>query len=1669
MDEERDRHAVAVVGLGAILPDAPDVAAFWRNVTESRYSISEVPSERWDPAVYYDPDPTAPDKSYSKIGGWVREWEWDPLAWHLPVPPTVGASMDDGQKWAIACTHAALTDYGHPGRSMDGERTAVILGNAMAGERHYLTALRIYFPEFADELERAPSFEALPEQVRGRIVEEMHTGVGERFPGITEDTMPGELGNIIAGRVANLFDFKGPNFIIDAACASAMAAFSTACEGLADRDFDLAISGGIDHNMGASSFIKFCKIGALSATGTRPYGEGADGFVMGEGAGVFVLKRLADAERDGDRVYAVVRALAGSSDGRGKAITAPNPLGQRLAVERAWLRAGVSPATATMVEGHGTSTRVGDVVEVHGLTDVFGDGALAPGSIALGSVKSNIGHLKAAAGAAGLLKTILALHHKVLPPTLHAERRNPDIDFDHSALRPNTELRDWIVPAGHVRRAGVSAFGFGGTNFHAVLEEYVPGRPLDGNGHRNASVGARGFGAETVPANTPATGPATAKAPLRGATVIGAASADGLIARLTTVKAAVDAGETPAASAPLRADLDAPERIAIDFADARELSQKADLALKAFAADDPAAWRMLRARGVFRGRGPAPKVAFLYPGQGSQYADMLGDLRRTEPIVAHVFEEADRVMEPLLGRPLSELIFVDRNDAVAVAAAEEELKQTAITQPAVLAVDAALTRLLDAYGIRPDMVMGHSLGEYAALTAAGALPFGDALEAVSARGREMTNIHVEDAGAMAAVFAPIDEIERIVAESDGYVEIANINSTTQCVIGGATDAVLAAVARCTDAGFQAVPLPVSHAFHTAIVAPASEPLRAALIRLNLRPPELPIVANVTGESYPMGSDVVPEMLDILARQVASPVQFVKGLQTLYEDGVRMFVEVGPKKALQGFVDDVLGGDDVASLFTNHPKVGDVASFNQALCGLYAAGLGRAVDDGVPGAPVEASRPAGATVARAADSAAPVDAELSGLFAEFLERSRAIVERQEAGSRPPDLPEPIVITGAALGLPGTERVFDDDNLQRILDGEVFIDHVPERFRKAILDKHIRRLVKSEDGQPTFELIEDAADVIKLAARGGALDLEEQFGISPERVPALDRSTRLAVGAGIDALRDAGLPLVLHYKDTTTGRKLPDRWGLPDALRDDTGVIFASAFPGLDSFVDDLNRYHEDHARREEVRILEEVRGRMSGADPTAIAEIDRRIHELRTQIEDEPFHFDRRFLFKALSMGHSQFAEIVGARGPNMQINSACASTTQAVALAEDWIRADRCRRVVIVAGDDATSDNLLEWILAGFLSSGAAATDDIVEDAAIPFDRRRHGMIVGMGAAALIVESADAARERGIRPICQVLAAVSANSAFHGTRLDVHHISQVMEGLVSSAERRWGIDRRAIAAETMFVSHETYTPARGGSAAAEVEALRSVFGDDADSIVVANTKGFTGHPMGVGIEDVVAVKALETGIVPPVPNFKEVDPDLGTLNLSKGGSYPVRYALRLAAGFGSQIAMTLTRWVPSPDGSRRAPDELGFDYRVEDRSAWDGWLAAITGRADPRLEVSTRQLRVMDDGHAPADAPAARRGRLAACPGRGSEPGTDGGTGRGRRSRATTPDGGGGAGSTGGPVAGRRGHRSRRRPRAHPGRGDHRVPVGHAGPGPRPGGGPRGRHRQAGRDLRHDP
>src|SRR3954469_11829205 len=520
-------HAIAVVGVGAILPDAPNAAAFWKNILDRRYSITEVPPERWSINSYYDPDPSAPDKTYSKIGGWVRGFSFD---WQrFRIPPRVAAAMDEGQQWAVSIAAAALADYGFPDRRLDQENTGVILGTAMGGELHYQTHLRVAFPEYTNALADVASFQQLPADVRANILIGWRNQIGKRLPPITEDSMPGELANIVAGRVANVLNLRGPNFITDAACASTFAAIASAVQMLSQHRCDAVITGGVDRNMGPSSFVKFCKIGALSASGTRPFGDGADGFVMGEGSAAFLLKRLADAERDGDRIYAVIRGVGASSDGKGKGITAPNPVGQVLAIQRAWQHARIDPATATLVEAHGTSTKVGDVVEVESLSKVFA--GAERGRIALGSAKSNIGHLKAGAGAAGMLKTVMALHEKILPPTLNSERSNPNIDFPATPFALNHAAREWERRSGYARRAGVSAYGFGGTNFHVVLEEYVPGLSTS---ERKQFTGAsidegRKTNDESVAtsATQPSSlvvRPSSAAKPLRGILALGAAT-----------------------------------------------------------------------------------------------------------------------------------------------------------------------------------------------------------------------------------------------------------------------------------------------------------------------------------------------------------------------------------------------------------------------------------------------------------------------------------------------------------------------------------------------------------------------------------------------------------------------------------------------------------------------------------------------------------------------------------------------------------------------------------------------------------------------------------------------------------------------------------------------------------------------------------------------------------------------------------------------------------------------------------------------------------------------------------------------------------------------------------------------------------------------------------------
>ena len=738
-------NAVAIVGVGAILPDAPDAAAFWRNVPAGRYSISEVDPARWDPALYYDADPHAPEKTYSKIGGWVRDWDWNPLAWKLPIPPKVGEAMDDGQKWAVACTRMALSDAGWPDRPLDLDRTAVIIGNALAGEQHYLTTLRIMFPELARELEGTEGFAALPAEVRATIERELRADFDDWLPGITEDTMPGELSNCIAGRVSNLFNLHGPSFTTDAACASALAAMDATVDGLLRREFDVAITGGVDRNMGVNAFVKFCAIGALSPTGTRPYADGADGFVMGEGAGLFVVKRLADAVRDGDRIYAVVRGVGGASDGKGKGITAPNPIGQRLAVERGWHNAGLSPAECTSDRGPRHLDARGGCGRAQ-----RADGGFRRRAAGAGIDRARLGQVehRPPEGGGGSRRDAqgdarAARQGAAAEPQLRAPEPQPRLDHvsvrrQHRAARlgdrrrahtsrgrQRVRLRRHELPH---RDGGVRPGSPGTRTAHRRRRRRrrigVDRRQIRSQSRLRRPRRSRA-GWPPVAAAPVATAESRlgAKPPLRGALVLGAATEEELANELRTALARGAPGAPPRSdSCRAPTTLRAPERIAIDYADGADLVTKAEMALKLMQSGNSAAWPALRgARDLPRQRRSRARSRSCTPARARSTRtcspSCAGASRSSPTCSTRPTRSCRRCSRAARSRTSSSPMPTIRPRS---RRPRRSCARTEITQPAVITVDVALTRLLAEYGIAPDMVMGHSVGEYGALVAAGA-------------------------------------------------------------------------------------------------------------------------------------------------------------------------------------------------------------------------------------------------------------------------------------------------------------------------------------------------------------------------------------------------------------------------------------------------------------------------------------------------------------------------------------------------------------------------------------------------------------------------------------------------------------------------------------------------------------------------------------------------------------------------------------------------------------------------------------------------------------------------------------------------------------------------------------------------------------------------------------
>ena len=856
---------VAIIGMSCFLPKAPDIRTYWNNILSKINAVTEVPPERWDWRKYYDPDPAESDKVNSKWGGFLDPVRFDPSSYGMP--PNSLASIEPIQLLTLAAVRAAVADAGYLDRDLPRDRTAVILGVsggiADLGQQY---AVRSALPSLFDS-------------VPARLLSQLASW--------SEDSFPGILPNVVAGRVANRFDLGGVNFTIDAACASSLAAVYLACRELEAGTSDMIIVGGADTIQNPFAYLCFGKTHALSPRGhCAAFDESADGIAISEGVGILLLKRLADAERDSDRIYAVIKGVAGSSDGRDRGLTAPRPEGQKSALDRAYAKAGVSPVTVGLVEAHGTGTVAGDRVELETLNRVFDAAGAVAQSCAIGSVKSMIGHTKSTAGVAGLIKVALALHHKVLPPTMHVSTPNPGAQQPRSPLYVNTEVRPWVhADSDFPRRAGVSAFGFGGTNFHAVVEEYT------GN-YFNSDEG-----------NSPHVWPSELL-------LWSGESRCEIQAALAQLADALERGARPqlcdlAYSVWQAARKHSGLTLAMAVNSLDDLRDKVEWSANALKEGFSAA--VLSSKKISFTDNPLARggsTAFLFPGQGSQYPGMLNELAIYFSEVRERFEAATRVLKGKLPRGLATYVFppprFHEHDRQADL---DALTATAVAQPALGAAGLAMYRLLGACSVHAAMAAGHSYGEYAALCAAGTFDEETLYALSEARGRCIAESSAGEPGSMASVAADYSRTAAIVDGIEG-VWIANINSPSQTVISGKCHAVDAAIRQVEQAGIGSRRLPVACAFHSPLMSNARGQLARIIQNVTLTAPRLPTFSNVSTEPYPNDAD---EAAELLTEQLVRPVRFAEQIQAMYDAGARVFVEAGPAQVLSGLVDQILDG------------------------------------------------------------------------------------------------------------------------------------------------------------------------------------------------------------------------------------------------------------------------------------------------------------------------------------------------------------------------------------------------------------------------------------------------------------------------------------------------------------------------------------------------------------------------------------------------------------------------------------------------------------------------------------------------------------------------------------------------------------------------------------------
>ncbi|OQY47348.1 MAG: hypothetical protein B6242_05230 [Anaerolineaceae bacterium 4572_78] len=864
LNSQLHKTPIAIIGMASIFPKAKNLQEYWNNIIKKIDCITDVPISRWNIDDYYDPDQTAPDKTYCKRGGFIPNIDFNPMEFGLP--PNILEVTDVSQLLSLVVTRDALIDAGYYKAAQEIlNRTGVVLG--VGGGQKLITPLtcRLQYPVWRKVLKSS----GLSDNEIEPIVDKMKMA----YIRWEENSFPGMLGNVIAGRVAN------------AACASSLSAIRLAISELTEHRSDMMISGGVDTDNSIFMYLCFSKTPAFSKSDrVRTFDTNSDGMMIGEGLGMLILKRLEDAKRDNDRIYAIIKGIGASSDGKYKSIYAPRPQGQSLALQRAYADAGFEPNTIGLLEAHGTGTIAGDPSEIIALKSIFRNNSNEGQRIALGSVKSQIGHTKSAAGAAGMIKAALALHHKILPATINVSTPNPKYEIENSSFYINSETRPWLrADSAHPRRAGISAFGFGGTNFHIVLEEY--------NGEH-----AQPYRIHQVPQSI----------------MLAAKTMPRLLAHITDLLASLDS-ET------------AEDNFAHIVAESKKINIEFDMPRLGFVAETPEEAKSLleiarqklqknpgseawnHPKGIFYRQShlnPNGKIVALFSGQGSQYVDMGRELFLNFPPMRQTLGKLDEHFLDDGLKPVSKVIFpppaFDEHTHSNQTAA---LQNTEYAQPAIGVVSAALYKILHGAGFQPDFVAGHSFGELTALWAGNTLNDHDFFQLIKARGQAMAapNRTNFDSGKMLAIKGDVNRLENDLRQFPDII-MANFNSPSQVVLAGSTFAIAEIEKTLKDKGYHVVSLPVSAAFHTPLVKHAQKPFAQAINKATFSSPKIAVYSNSTGGRY---SNSPVTIKQTLADHILKPVLFKKQIENIYQAGGYFFVEFGPRSILTNLVKEIL--------------------------------------------------------------------------------------------------------------------------------------------------------------------------------------------------------------------------------------------------------------------------------------------------------------------------------------------------------------------------------------------------------------------------------------------------------------------------------------------------------------------------------------------------------------------------------------------------------------------------------------------------------------------------------------------------------------------------------------------------------------------------------------------